>query len=64
MRLLDSIEYEQFNVPVDAQDGRTVAALQHLLEVNEALELDLRRLVSPRVLAWYRGFGLAQARTR
>lgn len=58
MRLLDSIEYEQFNVPVDAQDGRTVAALRHRLEVTEALELDLRRLVSPCVLAWYRGSGL------
>jgi hypothetical protein len=53
MRMLDSIEYEQFNVPADAQDGRTAAALRHLLDVHEALELDLRRLISPRVLEWY-----------
>ncbi len=57
MRLLDSIEYEQFNVPADAQDGRTAAALRHLLDVHEALDMDLRRLVSPRVLAWYRDSG-------
>jgi hypothetical protein len=58
MRLLDSIEYEQFNVPADAQDGRTAAALRHLLDVHEALGMDLRWLVSPRVLAWYRDSGL------
>ena len=53
LRMLDSVEYEQFNVPPGAQDGRTAAALRHLLDVYAALDLDLARLVAPRVLAWY-----------
>lgn len=58
MRLLDSIEYEHFNLSAEAYDGRTAAALRHLLDVHEALDLDLAGLVSPGVLAWYRGTGL------
>ena len=53
MRMLDSIEYERFNVPADAQEARTAVALRHLLDVYAALDLDLAALVAPRVLAWY-----------
>lgn len=58
MRMLDSIEYEHFNVAPDAQGGRTATALRHLLDVYDALDLDLGGLVSARVLAWYRVPGL------
>ena len=54
MHMLDSIEYERFNVLPDAQDGRTAAGLRHLLDVYESLDQDLVGLVAPRVLAWYR----------
>ncbi len=57
MRLLDSIEYEHFNVPPGAQDGRTAVALRHLLDVYAALDLDLPRLVATRVHTWYRAAG-------
>lgn len=54
MRMLDSIEYEHFNVSRDGQGARTSAALRHLLDLYDALDLDLVGLISPRVLAWYR----------
>lgn len=58
MRMLDSIDYEQFNLASDERAGRTAIALRHLLDVYAALDLDLSVLVSPRVLSWYgtRGF--------
>ncbi|HZX69804.1 MAG TPA: GIY-YIG nuclease family protein [Rhodanobacter sp.] len=54
LRLLDSIEYEMFNVPGHQQRGQTAAALRHLLDACESLGLDLDALVSSRVLTWYR----------
>lgn len=53
MRMLDSIQYECFNLPAGPQAGHTAAALRHLLDVYTALDLDLSALVAPRVLAWY-----------
>ena len=58
MRLLDSIEYERFNVSPEALPGSSAAALRHLLDLYEALDIDLDTLVSPRVLAWYHAPGL------
>lgn len=57
MRMLDSLEYEHFNVSQGAQDGRTAVALRHLLDVYEALDLDLAGQVAQRVLVWYRSAG-------
>lgn len=54
IRMLDSIEYEKFNVRRDEQKGRTMVALRHLLDLYDALEFSLARLVPSRVSAWYR----------
>lgn len=54
IRMLDSIEYEQFNVAPREQDDHAAASLRHLLDLYDELELDLSRLVPSRVLAWYR----------
>ena len=56
LRMLDSVEYEQFNVAVHQQDGYAAASLGHLLDLYDELELDLNRLVPPRVLEWYHGW--------
>lgn len=54
LRLLESIEYELFNLPPNEQRGTTAAALRHLLEACESLGLNLDELVPSRVLIWYR----------
>lgn len=53
--MLDTVEYEQFNLAVHQQSGYAAASLRHLLDLYDELELDLNRLVPPRVLVWYRG---------
>ena len=53
LRMLDSIDYEQFNLAPDEQTGRTAIQLGHLLDVCAALDLELAALVSSRVLSWY-----------
>lgn len=55
LRLLDSIEYERFNLPAEEQRGRTAAQLRHLLEVCEFMDRNLERLIPLRVITWYRG---------
>ena len=54
-RMLDSVEYEQFNAAPHEQSGRAAASLRHLLDLYDELGLDLNRLVPPPVLVWYRG---------
>ncbi|MEO6798607.1 MAG: GIY-YIG nuclease family protein [Rhodanobacter sp.] len=58
LRLLEFIEYEQFNVPAGEQRGQAGAAMRHLLDACEALQLDLDKLVPQRVLTWYRDSSL------
>ncbi|MEO8748413.1 MAG: GIY-YIG nuclease family protein [Rhodanobacter sp.] len=53
-RMLDSIEYEVFNLPPDERAGCTASALHHLLDAYSAAGLDLPELVPARVLDWYR----------
>lgn len=54
LRLLDAIEYELFNVPVDERRGLASAALHQLLSACEAAGLDLDKFLPLRVLTWYR----------
>lgn len=53
-RLLEAVEYEQFNVPPDEQSGHAASAMRHLLDACEAVQLDLDKLVPRPVLTWYR----------
>lgn len=56
-RLLDSIEYERFNLPSEAQRPDTARTLRNLLDACAAVNLEVATLVPARVLAWYRGDG-------
>ncbi|KRE89166.1 hypothetical protein ASG87_06450 [Frateuria sp. Soil773] len=53
-RLFDALEYEYFNVPAAARSGHAGRALRETLDACEALGMDLKSLVPPQVLAWYR----------
>jgi hypothetical protein len=53
LHLLDSIEYERFNLPADQQTARTARMLRHVLDACTAFGLPLAAFLSPRVLAWY-----------
>lgn len=53
LRLLESIDYETFNLPLHEQRGQTATALRHLLDAFASLELDLAHLVPSRVFDWY-----------
>lgn len=53
LRMLDSIEYERFNLPQSEQSERTATSLRYLLDTYDALGFDMSQLVPPRVLVWY-----------
>ncbi|MGY3038781.1 hypothetical protein ACVWWQ_000368 [Rhodanobacter sp. TND4EL1] len=52
-RLMDSIEYERFNLPPGAQAPDTARALRNLLDACTAVDLDVADLVPEQVAAWY-----------
>ncbi|WP_426690035.1 GIY-YIG nuclease family protein [Rhodanobacter ginsengiterrae] len=56
-RLLDSIEYERFNLPAEAQRPDTARVLRTLLDACAAVNLEVAALVPARVVAWYRSDG-------
>lgn len=53
LRMLDSIDYERFNLPAAQQTGQTAASLRHVLDACEAFGMELARFVPPRVVDWY-----------
>lgn len=53
LQLLDSIEYERFNLPADQQASRSARLLRHVLDACFALGMRGETFVSPRVMAWY-----------
>lgn len=53
LHLLDSIEYERFNLPADQQTTRSARLLRHVLDACTAFGMPLETFVSPRVMAWY-----------
>jgi hypothetical protein len=53
-RMLEMVEYEQFNPSPYEQAGRAARALREALDVHEALGFDLQELIPAVVLAWYR----------
>jgi hypothetical protein len=52
-QLLDAIEYERFNVPMQERTGRAERALGHVLDACIALGMELQPLVPPPVWQWY-----------
>lgn len=54
LRMLDSIEYETFNLSAPEQRQQTAGSLRYLLDACEALGVDLAKRLPSRVLSWYR----------
>lgn len=52
-RMLDMIEYEHFNIPLDQRTGHCEKVLREVLDAYIALGNDLQNLVPEPVLSWY-----------
>nr|WP_275578242.1 GIY-YIG nuclease family protein [Dyella mobilis] len=52
-RLLDLIEWQALNLPVQARDARPAKVLADTLDACKAVGIDLSGLVSPSVLEWH-----------
>jgi hypothetical protein len=52
-RMLEAIEFEQFNVPIDGRTHRYERALRNVLDAYSAIRIDLDRLVPEDVLRWH-----------
>lgn len=57
LRMLESIEYEQFNLPSEARQGRLEQTLRRFLDTCVAVDVDVGEWVPPAVVAWYRNGG-------
>jgi hypothetical protein len=52
-RMLEMIEYERFNVPMEERTQRGEKALSHVLDAYVALGMDVQPLVPRSVWSWY-----------
>lgn len=52
LRMLDAIEYETFNVPVELQRGEAARALRYVMDACEAVGLPLSPIFPDGALAW------------
>ena len=51
--MLDAIEYERFNIPVEMQSGQHERALRNVLDCYASLGIDLALALPAAVLRWY-----------
>ncbi len=56
-RMLEMIEYERFNVPLEEKTGRGEKALGHVLDAYMVLGVDVQPLVPRSVWHWYQDQG-------
>lgn len=54
LRLLEAIEYETFNVPLELQRGDAARSLAYVMDACEAVDVPLAGLFPDSVLAWRR----------
>jgi hypothetical protein len=54
-RMLEMIEYEHFNVPLEERSQRGERALGHVLDAYVALGIEVQQLVPRSVWSWYQG---------
>jgi len=52
LHMLEAIEYETFNVPVELQRGMAAASLRYVMDACEAVGLTLARIFPDRALRW------------
>jgi hypothetical protein len=53
LRMLEMIEYQHFNLPMDEQSDRAEAVLRNVLDAYVALDFDIAALLPGPVFDWY-----------